>query len=253
MKISLVIITFNEETNIARCIDSAAGLVDEVVVVDSFSTDKTKEICLSRGVLFIENKFEGHIEQKNFAIWQASNDWILSLDADEALSDELKKAIITFAANPVADACEMNRLTNYCGKWIKHTDWYPDRKIRLFNRQKAAWGGVNPHDLVIPQAEIQVLHLRGDILHYSYTSIRQHINQFNFFTEIGAKEAFEKGKRATLPKILFSPVWKFFQSYVIRLGFLDGYYGFVVCAISAFATFTKYLKMKELQKEKSTS
>ena len=249
-KISLVIITFNEEKNIERCIVSALGLVDEVVVVDSFSTDKTKEICEKLGARFIENKFEGHIQQKNFAVAQAKNDFILSLDADEALSDKLKNSIVSMLPTWPADAFNINRLTNYCGKWIKHTDWYPDSKIRLFNRRKAFWGGINPHDFIAVKADGKIAKLDGDILHYSYNSIQQHIAQFNYFTEIGAREAFEKGKKASILKILFNPCWKFFQSYFIRLGFLDGYYGFLVCAISAFATFAKYIKLKELQKLK---
>ncbi len=250
IKISLVIITFNEEKNIERCIDSTIDLVDEIIVVDSFSTDKTKEICLNKKLKFIENTFVGHIEQKNFAISQADNDYILSLDADEALSDELKKNILLLKSNWHSDAYEINRLTNYCGKWIKHTDWYPDRKIRLFDRNKAYWGGINPHDFILTEPEAKISRLNGDILHYSYNSIQQHITQFNYFTDINAREAFQKGKKAGLFKIIFNPIWKFIQSYFIRQGFLDGYYGFLVCVISAFATFAKYIKLRELYKLK---
>ena len=249
MKISLTVITYNEEENIARCLTSVAGLVDEIVVIDSFSTDKTKEICLEKGTVFIENTFEGYRQQKEFAVSKAKYDWILSLDADEAVSVNLRKSILEIKENPQADAFEINRLTNYCGKWIKHTDWYPDRKIRFFDRHKAGWAGKNLHETVALFNTGTIGKLSGDILHYSYTSIGQHIGQFNRFTEIGAAEAVEKNKQATLLTLLLSPVWKFFQSYFLRLGFLDGYYGFVVCAVSAFATFAKYLKMRELRKK----
>jgi glycosyltransferase involved in cell wall biosynthesis len=244
--ISLVIIAYNEQDNILRCIRSAREVVDEVVVVDSFSTDKTKERCLAEGVRFIEHPFEGYTAQKNVATSLATHNLILSLDADEALSDTLRQEIAHIKANLQAPAYEMNRLTNYCGHWIRHTDWYPDRKIRLFDRTQACWTGQNLHETVALNSPGQVVWLKGDILHYSYHSIGQHIAQFNRFTDIGAQEAFEKGKKASLLKILLNPVWKFFQSYMLRLGFLDGYYGLLVCAISAFATFAKYIKLREL-------
>jgi glycosyltransferase involved in cell wall biosynthesis len=247
--ISVVIITFNEERNIARCLDSVSTIADEVVVVDSFSTDATQEICVRKKVKFIEHNFEGHIGQKNFAIEQATHDCILSLDADEALSEELRQSVLEVKQNWQLDAYEMNRLTNYCGKWIRHTDWYPDRKTRLFDRRKAHWGGLNPHDRIIVATNARLGHLKGDILHYSYHSISQHIGQLNYFTDIGARIAFENHKKSGNAKILFSPVVKFIKSYIIRRGFLDGYYGFIVCAISAFASFLKYVKLKELNRK----
>jgi glycosyltransferase involved in cell wall biosynthesis len=249
VKLSLVIITFNEEKNIARCIESALAVADEIVVVDSYSSDNTQAICAKYPVKFIQHPFEGYQSQKNYAIQQAQYDYILSLDADEALSTKLVMSILAFKNKPDADAYEFNRLTNYCGKWIYYTDWYPDRKIRLFHRDKGFWAGENLHERLELKSGAVLKRIKGDILHYSYHSIAQHIAQFNHFTELGAKEAFDRGKRSNLLKILFSPVWKFFQSYFLRLGFLDGYYGFLVCWISAFATFTKYIKIKELQKE----
>ena len=144
--VSVVIITFNEEHNIARCLDSVKGIADEIVIVDSFSKDKTKEICLSYGAKFIENKFEGHIQQKNFAITQAKYPHILSLDADEALDEKLRNSISEVKKNFVHDGYYMNRLTNYCGKWVHHSGWYPDTKLRLWDSRKGQWAGVNPHD-----------------------------------------------------------------------------------------------------------
>lgn len=247
--LSVVIITYNEEKNISRCIESVEKIADEILIVDSFSTDSTKEICVRKKVKFIEHSFAGHIQQKNFAVTQATHDYILSLDADEALSEELKQSIFQVKQNWQHDAYEMNRLTNYCGKWIRHTDWYPDRKIRLFDRKKAKWGGINPHDKIVLAEDAKYILLQGDILHYSYHSINQHVSQLNYFTDIGARMAFEQNKRSGNCKILFSPVIKFFKSYIVRRGFLDGYYGFIVCAISSFASFLKYVKLKELYRK----
>src|ERR1035437_7666308 len=140
-QISVVIITFNEEKNIERCILSVQDLADDIVVVDSFSTDRTEEICKSHGVRFIQNHFNGHIEQKNFAISKAHFPYILSLDADEQLSEELKKSIQQVKNNWDADGYYFNRLTNYCGQWIRHSSWYPASKLRLWDSRKGKWGG----------------------------------------------------------------------------------------------------------------
>jgi glycosyltransferase involved in cell wall biosynthesis len=245
--LSVVVITFNEERNIGRCLASVRGIADEVVVVDSFSTDRTEEICRQYGATFLQHPFEGHIQQKNYALSRATHPYVLSLDADEALSPQLQVSVRDAKSRWDADAYEMARLTNYCGHWIKHTDWYPDRKTRLFDKRKARWGGANPHDRVELEPGATQLRIGGDLLHYSYHSVSQHIKQLNYFTDIGARVAFEKGKKASLPVVVLSPVFKFIKSYFIRLGFLDGYYGFVVCAISAFASFLKYVKLRQLR------
>ena len=151
IQLSVVIITFNEEKNIARCLASVASVADEIVVVDSFSTDKTKQICIEKGVRFIEHQFDGHIEQKNWAITQAKNQYVLSLDADEALTDELASEISKVKNNWQYDGYSFNRLTNFCGAWIKHGGWYPDKKLRLWVTKKGKWGGIHTHDNVIMQ------------------------------------------------------------------------------------------------------
>jgi len=249
-KISLVIITYNEEKNIERCLSSAIGVVDEIVVVDSFSTDKTEEICCSFNVRFIKHEFEGHIEQKNWAVAQATYSNILSLDADEALSDELKKSILSVKNNWDCDGYYFNRRTNYCGKWINHTGWYPDRKLRMWKAGKGKWAGMNPHDKFELANGTNKKFLKGDLLHYSYHSISQHIQQVNTFTGIIAEENYKKGKTTNILKIIFHPIWKFKHDYILKLGFLDGYYGFVISIISSFATFSKNIKLKELIKNK---
>jgi glycosyltransferase involved in cell wall biosynthesis len=259
--ISVVIITFNEEQNIERCINSVQGIADEIIIIDSYSTDRTKEICQkyssenlnsTNNLKFFENPFNGYVEQKNYAISKATHSLILSLDADEALSDTLKTSILdiknTVDEDILANVYEMARLTNYCGSWIKHTDWYPDRKIRLFDKSRARWEGILLHETIQIEPNTTLKRLKGDILHYSFYSISQHIAQMNKFTDIGAKEAFQKGKKANIFIILGSPIAKFISSYVFRLGFLDGYAGFLVCTISAFASFLKYIKIRQLQK-----
>jgi glycosyltransferase involved in cell wall biosynthesis len=248
VKISVVIITFNEQKNIERCLDSIKEVADEIIVLDSFSTDKTEEICKNYNVRFYKHKFEGHIQQKNRALEYAFNNWVLSLDADEELSTTLIENIKKIKQNPDADGYTFNRLTNYCGKWIKHSGWYPDKKLRLFDKSKGKWGGINPHDEIIMKNESTVKHIKGDLLHYSYYSIEQHIDQINKFTTIGAAEAFKKGKKSNLWIITTNSIWKFIRDYFIKLGFLDGYYGFVICSLSAWATFNKYLKLNELYK-----
>jgi len=246
-EISVVIITYNEEKNIARCLDSIKDIADDVVVVDSFSTDKTEEICKSKGVRFVSHKFDGHIEQKNWAITQAKYPHILSLDADEALNDTLINSIREIKNNWQHDGYYMNRLTNYCGKWIYHCGWYPDRKLRLFDSRKGSWGGVNPHDKY-ELHEGDTGYLSGDILHYSYYSIEGHKKQTDKFTTISANALFAAGKKTNWIKLYVSPVVKFIQSYFLKLGILDGYYGFQICKISAQSTYLKYFKLKKLYK-----
>lgn len=251
-KISGVIITYNEENFIEKCLESLTGVVDEVVVVDSFSTDRTKEICLKYNVKFVENKFEGFTTQKNFANDQASFDYILSLDADEALSQELKESILEAKANLQFDGYSFNRLNNYCGKWIKYSNWYPDNKIRLFNRHKASWKGENNlHEIIVLDNVKSHKNLSGDLLHWAYDSIDDHYKKVMSYTNIVAQNAYNRNpnKSIGLSKIVLNPFWKFFKNYFIKKGFLDGYYGFMICCFASFGTFLKYAKIKELQKK----
>ncbi|MEM1138115.1 MAG: glycosyltransferase family 2 protein, partial [Bacteroidota bacterium] len=250
VKLSVVVITLNEEKNIDRCLSSVKEVADEIVVIDSFSTDKTEEISLHHGAKFIKHKFEGHIEQKNFAVSQASYSHILSLDADEALSETLKKSILKVKKDFSYDGYYFNRLSSYCGKWIKHGGWYPDRKLRLWDRRKGRWGGLNPHDTFQMESGSKKGWLKGDLLHYTYHDIDQHTLQSHLFTNIGAKAAFEKGKNVNLIKIIFKPFFKFIIDYFLRLGFLDGYYGFVIAIYGAQNKFTHLVKLKNLHDKK---
>jgi glycosyltransferase involved in cell wall biosynthesis len=247
VQLSVVIITKNEARNIGRCLDSVKEIADEIIVVDSFSTDKTEQICKEKGAIFMQHPFEGHIEQKRYATQQAHFQYILSLDADEALDEILQKEISALKTNWNCDGYTFNRMTNYCGTWIKHGDWYPDVQLRLWDKTKGQWGGTNPHDRFVMNEKMTTKHLKGNILHYSYYTVEGHISQMNFFTSILSKEYFKKGKKATWLKIFISPLFTFIRGYIFRLGFLDGYHGFVVNLISAHATFIKYIKVKELE------
>jgi glycosyltransferase involved in cell wall biosynthesis len=248
--LSVVIITFNEEKNIRRCLESVRGLADEIVVVDSLSTDGTKKVCHELGVRFIEQAFLGYIEQKNFALDQASNDMVLSLDADEAVDELLKTALLGAKRDGFsADGYIMNRCTNYCGKWIRHGAWYPDRKLRLFNRKKGRWGGINPHDKVEMEGGSRTIRLRGDILHYTYASFSEHIAQLNKFTSIQAEAMYKQGKKASVLKLLVNPAVAFVSGYILKGGFLDGLDGLMIARTVSYQTFTKYAKLLDYQRK----
>ncbi|MBS1591880.1 MAG: glycosyltransferase family 2 protein [Bacteroidetes bacterium] len=252
MLLSAVIITFNEEKNIARCLESLQTVADEIVVVDSLSTDATKQTCSNFNVKFIEQKFLGYIEQKNFAITQTKYDFILSLDADEALSDTLKESILQQKQNGFKyNAYNINRCTNFCGKWIKHGTWYPDKKVRLINKHKGKWGGINPHDKLEIQAGNSIQHLKGDLLHYSYYALEEVITQNNKFTTIQAQAMLQQGKKAPLIKLFINPLVAFINGYILKLGFLDGADGFFIASSVAYQTMVKYAKLRRLQKQHS--
>ncbi len=249
VKLSGVIITYNEERHIKQCLESLVDVVDEIVVVDSFSTDNTKAICTKFNVKFIEQEFLGYIEQKNFALAQASHDYVVSLDGDEALASTLQKSIIDLKSNWKFDGYYANRLNNFCGQWIKHSDWYPNKKLRVFDRRKGNWQGMNPHDNVqLFDATKKTGQLKGDILHQTYQTYSEFNQKTEYFSTIAANAYFDKGKKAPIWKIMFNPTWAFFKSYILRLGFLDGFNGFMICYQTANITFLKYAKLRELHK-----
>ncbi len=246
LQLSVVIITFNEEKNIDRCLNSVKEIADDIVVLDSFSTDKTEEICKRYNVNFIQRKWEGYSAAKNVANSQAKYDWIFSLDADEALSNELKKSILAIKTkNSEAKPYKINRLVNYCGKWIRHGGWYPDIKVRLFDRRKTRWEGMI-HEKLINLDEKNCELLKGNCYHYTYYTIEQHIKQAHLFTDIAAKDLFEQGKKPYFLKMIYSPAAKFLRDYFFRAGFIDGAAGFTIAWISAKATYWKYQKLKNL-------
>ncbi len=249
--LSVAIITMNEEKNIGRCLQSVRDIADEIVVVDSGSADKTKEICESFGVRFIEQPFLGFIGQKNFALEASIHPHVLSLDADEALSPELKKSIESEKKNGFPSAgYSMNRLSWFCDQWIRHGSWYPDRKLRLVLKSSANWGGMNPHDKLELTSNSKEKHLSGDLLHYTYYSLDEYILQGNKFSSIAAKAMFDQGKKASYINLIWNPFLSFIKNYFFRAGFLDGFNGYIIAYQSASQTFLKYAKLIQLQRPK---
>lgn len=211
IKISAVIITYNEERNIALCIDSVLPVADEIIVVDSFSKDQTKSICQAKGVRFIEHSFTTHIAQKNFAITQASYDYILSIDGDEYLSKELLQSILEVKKTWPRQAYTMNRLNQYAGKWIRHGIWYPDKKIRLWDRRNGIFGGVNPHDHVILAKGTTMMHLKGDLLHVAYENASQLIKKVQQYSDIFAEQMAFRKKSSTF-KMMYKTFFLFLKA-----------------------------------------
>lgn len=247
LKLSVVIITHNEEKNIERCLRSVQTVADEIIVLDSFSTDGTQDICAKFNVRFLQHAFDGHIQQKNRAITHATFQHVLSLDADEALDETLVQSILKVKNNFEKDGYYMNRLTNYCGHWVKHCGWYPDKKLRLWDKSKGEWTGLNPHDKYeLFAGDNNTGHLGGDILHYSYYSVQDHYKQVEYFTDIASKAFVNSGKKAAYYKIYLNPIAKFISHYIINLGFLDGKAGFLISKISAYATYLKYKKIIQI-------
>ncbi|BDD02887.1 glycosyltransferase family 2 protein [Aureibacter tunicatorum] len=245
--LSAVIITKNEEKNIGKCLEALSKVSDEIIVIDSLSTDKTEEICLSYKAQFIKRPFAGYSATKNHGNSLAKGDFIISIDADEILSEELISNILEEKSKGFPQTIyRFNRLTNYCGTWIKHCGWYPDTKTRLWKNGIANWEGSIHETLSYPK-ELSPTHLSGDILHFSFHSIEQHLNVMNKYTTLMAEEAFNKGKKASMFKLIFSPLFKFIKKYFFQKGFLDGYYGFIVCVLSAFYAFFKFIKLRRLQ------
>ena len=247
--LSAVIITLNEEKNIGDCIDALKEVADEIIVVDARSTDGTAAICLQKGVRFVQADWKGYAETKNYANSLASFPLILSIDADEVLTNDLKASVLSVKQNPVFDCYKLNRRTNYCGHWMMHL-WYPDAKIRLFFKDRAHWIGSSVHEELKMESLHSVGFLKGDLLHYTCRTISQHMATTYKYSTLKAIQANSEGKRALLIKIIFSPMSKFISEYVLKKGFLDGYYGYVACCISAFGTFAQYVKLHELNNDK---
>ncbi|WP_324675586.1 glycosyltransferase family 2 protein [Hymenobacter sp. GOD-10R] len=243
--LSVVIITYNEEHTIGRCLLALQDIADDVVVVDSFSTDRTVEICQEHNARVVQHQFEGYVEQKNFATTQAHHDYVLQLDADEVLTDALRDSIRQVKMNWLAAGYTLARLTNYCGTWVKHGGWYPDRKLRLYDRRCGQWQGLLLHERYELYPNQQAINLKGDLLHYSYDSVEQHVAQLNRFTSIAADELALRGKyQVTLFHLLLKPWWKFVHGYFLRLGFLDGFAGLCIAGISAWGVFLKFAKLR---------
>jgi glycosyltransferase involved in cell wall biosynthesis len=242
MKITATIITLNEERNIARAIESLR-CCDEILIVDSGSIDRTVELAQNLGVRVIEAGWRGYAAQKNWAAEQATHDWILSLDADEALSEALEAEIWGLKkSGPRQDAYTMPRLARYLGRWILHSGWYPDRKVRLYDRSKAKWVGEFVHESV--QVRGRIGHLDSNILHFTCDSLSEHLKTLDRYTTLAAQEIAARRVEVPLYRMILDPMWTFVKSYIVQRGFLDGLEGLTIAYMAAFYTFLKYSKAR---------
>lgn len=251
VKISGIVITFNEEKNIERCLRSVQGVCDEIIVIDAYSQDNTKSIAESLGAKVIQNHWKGFLNQKNFAQDKATHDFVLQLDADEVLSKQLQESILDVKKEWKYDGYFFPRFTNYCGKWIKHSGWYPDAKLRLYNKKKGEWGGLDPHPEVRMTNDCSIGKLKGDLLHYSYSSYEDHIHRSAGYAKQAALAMHQLGKQSSLFKLIFSPFYRFVHDYFFRRGFQDGFEGYIICKTAAYYTFLKYMYLRLIQKGKT--
>jgi glycosyltransferase involved in cell wall biosynthesis len=252
MKISATIVVFNEERNIARAIRSlrldreGAGCADEILVVDSGSSDRTREIAASLGARVVDEPWRGYAAQKNFAAARAANDWILSLDADEELTPALADEIAALKNKQSHfDAWTMPRLARYLGRWIRHSGWYPDRKVRLYHRERAGWQGDYVHESV--RVSGPTGHLQSDLLHYTCDSLAEHLRTLDRYTSLAAQALAVSGKPIPFRRLVVDPPWTFVRTYFVQRGFLDGTHGFVIAGMASFYTFMKYAKAREMR------
>ena len=245
-KLSVVIITLNEERNIGRAIESVKRIADEVIVVDSFSTDRTKEICESHNVKFVQTPWKGYSETKNYANSLAENEYVFSLDADEAVDKNLEKIIIAQKHTGLKGSYTVNRKTNYCGKWINHSGWYPDKKIRIFPKSKTKWVGEFVHEELEFSEGMNEVELPGHLEHYSYYNYIEHRARADKYSLLTAKKMNAAGKKASAIKPYLSAIARFVSMYIFKLGFLDGKMGFKIAQISAQSNIVKYKELRKL-------
>lgn len=247
--LSVVIITFNEAAHIERCISSVHGLAEEVLVVDSLSTDETPAIAARMGARVVQRPWPGYAKQREWAASHASHDLILALDADEYLSPELYAAIAKFKSEPSADTCSFNRLNRIGNYWVRHGGWYPDRKLRLFFRGKVFFKDAGGHDTVVPLLGASKTHLPGNLLHQANAGLHDRIAQVNKLSRDSAIFMFQSRKKTSWLRILLKPPGRFLKEYILRLGLFDGFYGFAIAASSAQYVFWREYKLLEMHRE----
>lgn len=240
IKLSVVIIAFNEESNIGDCIDSVKNVADEVVVIDSNSIDKTEEIARSNGAVIFQKPFESYVDQKNYATDCATYDHVLSIDADERLSADLENSIQNVKSNWSCDGYSVNRKNFYGQKWIRYGGWYPDVKLRLYRKDSAEWTGKILHESLTLYEGKKACHLDGDLLHYTYKNKEDHFSRSRKYSKLGAQANRDRGFVSLIAKLLFSPIFKFIKQFILQFGFLDGYKGWLIARVSFSETAGKY-------------
>ncbi len=242
MKISATIITHNEERNLPRAIESLR-CVEEIIVMDSGSSDRSVEIAEKLGARVVESAWPGYTNQKNLAAERATHDWILSIDADESLSEALEAEIWRLKKNgPQFDAYTLPRLAQYLGRWIRHSGWYPDRKVRLYHRCKATWVGAYVHESVTVNGTVG--HLESNLLHFTCDSLSEHMKTMDRYTTLAAEQLLASREKITWGRLLLEPPWTFFRTYIVKLGFLDGVEGLAIANMAALYNFLKYAKAR---------
>jgi glycosyltransferase involved in cell wall biosynthesis len=244
--VSAIVVCFNEERNIGACLESL-GWCDEIVVVDSFSTDRTVEICRQHTDRVVQRQWAGYRDQKAFAHSLATKDWVLLVDSDERVSPELREEIqkSLASANNTYAGFLVPRLVFYLNRWWRRGGWYPDYDIRLFRRDRATWGGTDPHEKILVDGKVR--RLRNPLQHFSYRDMEDHVQRINHFTSISSRELFKGAKRWRLGDALLRPAFRFFRSYILQRGFLEGFAGFHVAVMASVYVFLKYAKLWELE------
>ncbi len=245
--LSVIIITHNEEKNIGRCIRSVQAVADEVIVMDSYSKDRTTQLAAELGAKCYNRVFSGYGDQRNAAVYMATHDYLLFLDADEYLSQELNDSILQEkkCGFPL-DGYSMNRLSYYCGRWIRHGTWYPDRKLRLIRRGKGQWSTEPVHEALEAAKGTMLGILKGDLLHLPYASQENHVAKLDRYSTLAAKRMHLQGKKPSTFKMLVNPLFAFFSDYILHAGFLQGMPGFMIAIHCAYYTFLKYSKLRQL-------
>ncbi len=246
-KISAGIAAGNEEDNIRRCLESVKW-ADEIVVVDSFSTDKTVEICKEYTDRITRHKWLGYVGQRNLVKDRTTGPWVLLIDADEEVSIELKDEILRELENPLCADCsgyELSRMSRYFGRWIRHGEWYPDFKLRLFRKEHGRCGGKEPHDKITVDGRVK--RLKNHLYHYTYRDISEQITTMNKFTTIAARGRHEDGKICHLWDLLLRPLIRFVRGYFLKRGFMDGLPGLIIAVNAFYGTFVKYAKLWEIR------
>jgi len=243
-RITACIITLNEEQNLPRALSSLTGIADEIVVVDSGSTDGTEQVARQHGAAFFPRPWTNYAEQKNFAADRASTEWVLSMDADEEISSLLHTSLLDWKKRkPDHEVYEVSRKTWYLGAWIKHSGWYPDFQRRLYHRGSAQFAGIIHESLRFPG---QLGRLTGDLLHYTVRSFDEHEANVERYTTLAAQQMFAEGQRRWRGAVCFATPWSWFQNFVLRGGFLDGYRGALISQMAARSVRLKYTKLGKL-------